>query len=187
MNVPISITLFRIAAIPVVMFFYLLPFHWSHLTSAIIFLIAAISDWLDGFLARSLKQTTEFGAFLDPVADKLLISMALVLIVGHHSGIGLSIPAAVIIGREIAISALREWMAEIGKRAGVKVSYIGKVKTVIQLAAIATLLWYSATAPQILKWLGPLLLWAAAALTVWSMALYIRAAWSDLTLSKETE
>lgn len=187
MNIAISITLLRIAAIPVVVLLYLMPFHWSHVGAAVIFLIAALSDWLDGFLARSLKQTTEFGAFLDPVADKLLISISLVFILGKHPTIGLSIPTAIIIGREIAISALREWMAELGKRAGVRVSHIGKIKTVVQMTAIFILLWYTTSAPVILKWLGPILLWIAAALTVWSMIVYIKVAWPDLTLSKETE
>lgn len=187
MNIPISITLLRIAAIPVVVILYLIPFHWAHVAAALIFLLAAISDWLDGFLARSLKQTTEFGAFLDPVADKLLISISLVFILGQHPMVALSIPIAIIIGREIAISALREWMAEIGKRAGVRVSFIGKIKTVVQMLAIFILLWYTTTAPAILKWLGPILLWVAAGLTVYSIGVYIKLAWPDLTLSKDKE
>lgn len=187
MNIPISITLLRIAAIPLVALFYLIPFHWAHVASALIFLIAALSDWLDGFLARTLSQTTEFGAFLDPVADKLLVSIALVFILGQHPMIAFSIPVAIIIGREIAISALREWMAELGKRAGVQVSFIGKTKTVLQMTSIFILLWYTSAAPVILKWVGPILLWLAAALTIWSMVVYIKLAWPDLTLSKETE
>lgn len=187
MNVPISVTFLRIAAIPLVALFYLIPFHWAHVTAAIIFLIAALTDWLDGYLARSLSQTTEFGAFLDPVADKLLISVSLVFILAKHPVIGLSIPTAIIIGREIAISALREWMAELGKRAGVKVSYIGKAKTVLQMIAIFLLLWYTRSAPDILLWVGPILLWVAAVLTVWSMAIYIKIAWPNLTLSKEKQ
>lgn len=187
MNIPISITLLRIAAIPIVVILYLIPFHWAHVGAAVIFLIAAISDWLDGFLARSLSQTTEFGAFLDPVADKLLISISLIFILAKHPVAGLSIPTAIIIGREIAISALREWMAELGKRAGIRVSYIGKLKTVVQMVAIFILLWYTATAPATLKWLGPLLLWVAAGLTIYSMGVYIKLAWPDLTLSKDKE
>lgn len=184
MNIPISITLLRIAAIPLVALFYLIPFHWAHVLAAFVFLIAALSDWLDGFLARALSQTTDFGAFLDPVADKLLVSVSLVFVLGVHPMLILAIPAAIIIGREIAISALREWMAELGKRAGVRVTFIGKLKTVLQMAAIFILLWYTPTAPAILKWLGPLLLWIAAGLTVWSMIIYIKLAWPDLGLSK---
>jgi len=185
MNIPISLTFIRIAAIPLVILLYLMPFHWAHVAAAFIFLLAALTDWLDGYLARSLSQTTEFGAFLDPVADKLLISISLVFILSKHPVIGLSIPIAIIIGREIAISALREWMAELGKRAGVKVSYIGKTKTVLQMVAIFLLLWYTSVAPVILKWAGPALLWVAAVLTVWSMIIYIKVAWPNLTLSKD--
>lgn len=187
MNIPISITLLRIAAIPIVVLLYLLPFDWSHAAAALIFLLAALSDWLDGYLARALSQTTDFGAFLDPVADKLLVSISLIFILAYHPVIGLSIPIAIIIGREVAISALREWMAEMGKRAGVRVSFIGKVKTVLQMTAIFVLLWYTKNTLVILKWLGPILLWVAAVLTVWSMIVYIKLAWSDLTLSKEKQ
>lgn len=187
MNLPIVITLLRIASIPVVSLLYLLPFTWSNTAAAIIFIIAALTDWLDGFLARALSQVTELGTFLDPVADKLLISISLVIILGVRSGMLLAIPAAIIIGREIAISALREWMSALGKRTGVKVRYIGKVKTVLQMLALITLLWYSKSDPQILKWIGPSLLWVAAILTLWSMIIYMTVAWSDLTLSKEKE
>ena len=187
MNIPIGITLFRIAAIPLVMLLYLLPFSWSHSAAALLFLLAALTDWLDGYLARTLSQTTKFGAFLDPVADKLLVSMSLVIVLGSHPVLFLAIPSAVIIGREIAISALREWMAELGKRAGVKVSLIGKLKTVLQMSAIFLLLWYHATSMALIKWLGPICLWVAAILTVWSMVVYIQLAWSDLTLSKDRQ
>jgi len=187
MNLPITITLLRIAAIPIVSLLYLLPFSWSNTAAAIIFIIAALTDWLDGFLARALSQVTELGTFLDPVADKLLVSISLVIILGVRSGILLAIPAAIIIGREVAISALREWMSGLGKRAGVKVLYIGKVKTVLQMLALIVLLWYSKSDPLILKWLGPALLWVAAILTMWSMIVYLSIAWSDLTLSREKE
>lgn len=180
MNVPISITLLRIAAIPIVALLYLLPFTWSNAAAALVFIVAALTDWLDGFLARMLSQVTDFGAFLDPVADKLLVSVSLVIILGVRPGIWLAIPTAIIIGREIAISALREWMAELGKKAGVKVRYIGKIKTVSQMLALILLLWYSDVDPVVLKWAGPVLLWIAAALTVWSMFIYLAVAWSDL-------
>ena len=187
MNIPISLTLVRILAIPVIILFYLLPFSWAHPIAAALFLLAALTDWLDGVLARALSQTTKLGEFLDPVADKLLVTMVLVIILGRYGLFALAIPAAIIIGREIAISALREWMAELGKRAGVKVSYIGKVKTVLQMTAMVLLLWYYPGAPIVIKWAGLILLWAAAALTVWSMFVYLRVAWPDLTLSKEQE
>jgi len=188
MNIPISVTLLRIAAVPLVVIFYLMPFHWAHVVAATLFLIAALSDWLDGFLARSLKQTTQFGAFLDPVADKLLISISLVFVLGKYPMMGFVIPTAIIIGREIIVSALREWMAELGKRAGVQVTHLGKIKTVLQMSAIFTLLWYTPnTSSTLLKWLGPILLWAAAVLTIWSMVVYVKLAWPSLTLLKETE
>jgi len=187
MNIPISLTLLRIVAIPFVILFYLLPFSWAHPVAAVIFLLAGLTDWLDGYLARALSQTTKLGAFLDPVADKLLVTMALVIVLGKGDLPFLSIPIAIIIGREIAISALREWMAEIGKRVGVKVTYIAKVKTVVQMLAVILLLWYYPGVNPLVKWFGPILLWIAAALTLWSMGIYLRAAWPDLTLSKEKE
>ncbi len=182
-----SLTLLRIVAIPVIILLYLLPFQWAHPTAAILFLGAALTDWLDGFLARALSQTTKLGAFLDPVADKLLVTMVLVVILAKGEVAMLAIPTAIIIGREIAISALREWMSEIGKRAGVKVTYIGKVKTVLQMLAVALLLWYYPGAKAYIKWFGPILLWLAAALTIWSMGIYLKVAWPDLTLSPEKE
>jgi len=182
MNIPISLTLVRILAIPVIMLLYFLPFPWAHPVAAVLFILAAMTDWLDGFLARALSQTTKLGAFLDPVADKLLVTMILVIILGKHAFPALTIPAAIIIGREIAISALREWMAEIGKRVGVKVTYISKVKTVLQMIAVTLLLWYYPGVSAWVQWFGPILLWLAAALTIWSMLIYLRVAWPDLKL-----
>ncbi len=187
MNIPMSLTLIRILAIPVVILLYLLPFPWAHPVAAVIFLLAALTDWLDGVLARALSQTTKLGAFLDPVADKLLVTMTLVIILAKHALPTLAIPIAIIIGREIAISALREWMSEIGKRTGVKVMYISKLKTVLQMLAVVLLLWYYPGVSAWVEWFGPILLWLAAALTVWSMGIYLRVAWPDLTLSKEKE
>ena len=181
-NLPTLLTFFRLFAIPILIIFFYLPTSWSHLAATIIFAIAAITDWLDGYLARNLKQTTRFGEFLDPVADKLLVAVVLVLIVGEKGMPYLAIPAAIIVGREIVISALREWMAEIGKRTSVAVSMIGKVKTTLQLIALVVLLYYK---PQEvgygwLQLLGYLLLYLAAGLTLWTMIMYLRAAWPDL-------
>ncbi|HBC33568.1 MAG TPA: CDP-diacylglycerol--glycerol-3-phosphate 3-phosphatidyltransferase, partial [Marinobacter adhaerens] len=143
-----------------------------------IFGLAAATDWLDGYLARKLDQSTPFGAFLDPVADKLMVAVALAVLIEEHSAILLTIPATVIIGREIVISALREWMAEIGSRASVAVSYIGKIKTTAQMAAIVGLLAF----PPGVLWanVALALLYIAAILTLWSMGLYLKAAWADL-------
>jgi CDP-diacylglycerol--glycerol-3-phosphate 3-phosphatidyltransferase len=181
MNIPNLLTLLRIFLIPVFVLIFYLPFHGNHVVSAIIFALAAFTDWLDGYLARSLGQISKLGAFLDPVADKLIIAIALVLLVSEQSLPYLAIPAAVIVGREIVVSALREWMAEIGKRASVAVSFIGKVKTFAQMLAIILLLLYIPGYNGWLGELGYLLLYVAALLTLWSMVLYLKAAWRDLT------
>lgn len=178
MNLPNILTLSRIIMIPVFVVIFYLPVGWSYLVSAAIFALAAATDWLDGYLARKLDQSTPFGAFLDPVADKLMVAVALAVLIEEHSAILLTIPATVIIGREIVISALREWMAEIGSRASVAVSYIGKIKTTAQMAAIVGLLAF----PPGALWanVGLALLYIAAILTLWSMGLYLQAAWGDL-------
>jgi CDP-diacylglycerol--glycerol-3-phosphate 3-phosphatidyltransferase len=178
MNIPNILTLSRIVMIPVFVFIFYLPVQWSYLVSATIFTLAAVTDWLDGYLARKLNQSTPFGAFLDPVADKLMVAVALAVLIEEHAALILTLPATVIIGREIVISALREWMAEIGSRASVAVSYIGKIKTVAQMAAIIGLLAFPPGVVQADIAIG--LLYLAAGLTLWSMGLYLQAAWPDL-------
>jgi len=175
-----QLTLLRVALIPVFVLVFYLPYKWSYLASAVIFAAAAATDWLDGYLARKLNQTTPFGAFLDPVADKLMVAVALVLLVGLHKNAWFTIAAAVIIGREIAVSALREWMAELGKRSSVAVSYIGKIKTTAQMAAIIVLLAFDVREYPVMETIGYVLLYVAAALTLWTMVLYLRAAWPTL-------
>ena len=140
-NVPNTLTLLRIALIPVLVVVFYLPFAWSNLASTAVFGLAALTDWFDGYLARKLGQSSPFGAFLDPVADKLIVAVALVMLVQANPKWWFVIPAAVIVGREIAISALREWMAEIGERAQVAVSVIGKIKTTVQMVALLLLLY----------------------------------------------
>lgn len=178
MNLPNILTLSRIAMIPVFVIIFYLPFDWRFVVSAALFAIAGATDWLDGYLARKLDQSTPFGAFLDPVADKLMVAVALTVLIEEHHNIILTIPATIIIGREIVISALREWMAEMGKRASVAVSLIGKVKTTAQMVSIIMLLGFPMGTPGSLA--GEVLLYAAAILTLWSMYLYLRAAWPDL-------
>ncbi|AKO52474.1 CDP-diacylglycerol--glycerol-3-phosphate 3-phosphatidyltransferase [Marinobacter psychrophilus] len=178
MNIPNILTLSRIVMIPVFVFIFYMPVQWSYLVSATIFTLAAVTDWLDGYLARKLNQSTPFGAFLDPVADKLMVAVALAVLIEEHAALILTLPATVIIGREIVISALREWMAEIGSRASVAVSYIGKIKTVAQMAAIIGLLAFPPGVVQADIAIG--LLYLAAGLTLWSMGLYLQAAWPDL-------
>lgn len=184
-NLPTTLTLLRICLIPAFILFFYLPVHWGHPVAAIIFMCAALTDWLDGYLARSLKQTTKFGAFLDPVADKLMVALALVLVVGEFGMIYVTLPAAVIIGREIVVSALREWMSEIGKRTSVTVGKIAKVKTALQMASLLSLLIYTPGGEKNWQITGITLLYVAAVLTLWSMTLYLKAAWLDLTISKD--
>lgn len=176
MNIPNSLTLFRIVLIPVFVIVFYLPWQWSNLLAAVIFLLAGLTDWLDGYLARKLQQSTPFGAFLDPVADKLMVVIALALLIEQQANPLFTVAAMVIIGREILISALREWMAEIGKRSSVAVSYIGKIKTTFQITAIAVLLAAGPKLPAILVPAGYVLMYAAAVLTLWSMVAYLRAA-----------
>ncbi len=176
MTIPNLLTLFRIALLPVFVALFYLPYDWSYMASAAVFVLAGVTDWLDGYLARKLDQSTPFGAFLDPVADKLMVVIALVLLVERYAMWWFTIPAMVIICREIIISALREWMAELGKRTSVAVSFVGKVKTTLQIVAILTLL---AAAPEKSGYLfniGCVLLYASAVLTLWSMLIYLRAA-----------
>ena len=180
LTIPNMLTLLRIALIPVLVVVFYLPYGWSAMAGAVIFAIAGITDWVDGYLARKMGQSTKLGAFLDPVADKLMVAAALVLLVELHASALFAIPAIVIISREITVSALREWMAELGKRASVAVSYIGKVKTTVQMVAITGLLANEPDMENWVVWLAYALLYAATALTLWSMAVYLKAAWPDL-------
>ncbi len=180
MSLPNLLTLLRISLIPIFVIVFYLPFQWSYMASAIIFLIAGITDWLDGYLARKLNQTSPLGEFLDPVADKLIVAVALVLLVQSHASILLAIPAAIIVCREIVISALREWMAELGKRQRVAVSELGKIKTAGQMVAIILLLSQDPQAVSLIAIIGYILIYAAAILTLWSMVIYLRLAWDDL-------
>jgi CDP-diacylglycerol--glycerol-3-phosphate 3-phosphatidyltransferase len=194
-HLPNLLTLIRILAIPVLVFVFYLPFWWSHLAASIIFLLASITDWLDGYFARTLQLSTRLGAFLDPVADKLMVSVALVMIVGQSQfqyvsapnsivtipAAVLAIPAAIIVSREIVVSALREWMAEIGKRTSVAVSWLGKVKTFVQMLALVVLLYCGPATNAFVIFFGYLCLYVAAVLTIWSMGIYVKTAWPDLS------
>lgn len=185
MGIANILTLMRIALIPIfVLAFYLLPDAWARPATAGIFALAAITDGLDGWLARRLKQTSAFGAFLDPVADKLMVAVALVLLVQSHPSAWFAVPAAIIIGREIAVSALREWMAEIGGSASVAVSLVGKLKTMAQMLAVLLLLFHASIGPFPTFKAGIALLYISATLTLWSMIIYLHAAWPRLTYKK---
>lgn len=176
------LTLLRIALIPVLVLFFYLPYAWASFAAAAVFIFAALTDWLDGYLARRMGLMSELGAFLDPVADKLMVATALVLLVQTPPPIVFpviffTISAAIIIGREIAISSLREWMAEMGERGTVKVGVLGKLKTIFQMTAISCLLYQTDFIGLPVAFIGELLLYLAAALTLWSMWVYLHAAW----------
>lgn len=177
LNLPNSLTLARIIMIPIFGLVFFLPVEWAGPVAALVFALAAVTDWLDGYLARRWEQTSAFGAFLDPVADKLMVAVALVALVAVNPSPWFAFAAAVIIGREIAVSALREWMAELGKRATVAVSLIGKFKTAGQMIAIIMLLYGEPVLGLPISVLGLILLYIAAGLTLWSMIIYLRAAW----------
>ncbi|PJK07576.1 CDP-diacylglycerol--glycerol-3-phosphate 3-phosphatidyltransferase [Lysobacteraceae bacterium NML95-0200] len=187
LTIPTWLTLARIVMIPVLIAVFYLPWKWTSVASMLVFVLAAVTDWLDGWIARRYHLYSAFGAFLDPVADKLMVATALFLIVQTHPTPWMAFWAAVIVGREIAVSALREWMAELGQRAAVKVQALGKFKTIVQMVAIACLLYSpSKSAPEWL-WMGrevfligDWLLAAAALLTLWSGLQYLRAAWPIL-------
>jgi CDP-diacylglycerol--glycerol-3-phosphate 3-phosphatidyltransferase len=180
MNLPILLTILRIAIIPVLVFCYMLSDSWGHQVASILFAMAAFTDWLDGYLARSMSLATRFGAFLDPVADKLVVTSALVMVVGGYYNGYLTIAAIIIVGRELVISALREWMAELGKRRSVAVSYLGKIKTACQMISLVLLLWMNIHSADWVGELGTFLLYIAAVLTLWSMCVYIKLAWPDI-------
>ena len=180
LNIPNALTWARIVLIPIfVGMFYLpesfMPEQTKNLVATVIFIVAAVTDWFDGYLARALGQTSAFGAFLDPVADKLMVAAALILLV-QLSRVDALI-AVVIIGREITISALREWMARVGQSASVAVAYVGKLKTAAQMVAIPMLLFHDVLFGIDTLYWGEYFLWLAGGLTVWSMFYYLRRAW----------
>ena len=176
-NIPIFLTILRVILIPFFVLAFYLPILSAPFITTLIFFIAGVTDWFDGYLARKLKQTTRFGAFLDPVADKVMVITALVLIVEYQHSFWITIPAIIMISREIIISALREWMAELGERNKVAVSWLGKVKTTSQMLALGGLLWrYNVY----METLAIVLLYLAAILTVWSMLQYLKAAKGSL-------
>jgi CDP-diacylglycerol--glycerol-3-phosphate 3-phosphatidyltransferase len=187
LTLPTALTLLRIALVPVLVLFFYLPIGWSNVACVVIFVLAAVTDIADGAIARRTGQTSRFGAFLDPVADKIMVSTALVLLVQRQEAYQalFAVAAAVIIGREITISALREWMSEIGERALVNVSAVGKTKTVFQMTAIGFLLYHDDLWWIPVALIGELLLYTAAALTLWSMWTYLKSAWPAISNARE--
>ncbi len=190
LNLPNILTSIRVILIPLMVIVFYLPVYWASFAAAVVFWFACITDYWDGYLARKMNLMTPFGAFLDPVADKLIVVISLMIVVERDSNLWLTVPALIIVAREVVISALREWMAEMNKSADVAVSYVGKAKTLIQMVAITGLLgiepagtdglissdgWYYAAI---------FILLIAAVLTLWSMMTYLKAAWPVL---KSTE
>lgn len=173
-------TFLRVLLIPVFMAVYYADFRWHAPLASAIFILACVTDWLDGHLARRMNQCSRFGAFLDPVADKLLVTISLVMLAASYPVPLYIIPAAVIVAREVLVSALREWMAEHQRRDAVAVGKVGKVKTTMQMIALIVLLATNREGPMLIWGLGLLLLNAAAVLTLWSMVIYLRNAWPVL-------
>lgn len=186
---PTMLTILRIALVPVLVLFFYLPFSWSNFACVVIFVLAAITDIADGAIARRTGQTSRFGEFLDPVADKIMVTTALVLLVQRQETYQaiFAIAAAVIVGREITISALREWMAELGESALVSVSWVGKLKTIFQMTAISLLFYHEDMWWIPIALIGELLLYTAAALTLWSMWIYLKSAWPAISKTQFTE
>ncbi len=176
LNIPTILTLLRIALIPVIMVVFYLPIDDARLWCSLLFIVASLTDWFDGFLARRLNLQTAFGEFLDPVADKLMVVVILVLIVQADPAVYIAIPAAIIIGREVSVASLREWMAELGQRSVVKVSWIGKYKTAFQMLAILCLLFNVDLYGVPIRLVGLVAIYIAAILTLWSMWQYIQLA-----------
>ena len=186
LNTPNLLTLFRMALIPVVVALYFMPVAGVYVTA--VFLLAGLTDWLDGYLARRLDQTSEFGAFLDPVADKLVVAVVLVLLVSDGDVLArvvsqklFIVAVAVIMGREIAVSALREWVAQSGVQPSIAVSTLGKVKTTVQIIAIALLLYGQDLVGFPILLVGESMLYVASALTIWSMVGYLKSAWPAIS------
>ncbi len=185
MNLPNILSLLRLIAVPLMVVAYLLPVKWSGLLAAAIFALASFTDFLDGYLARRLGQETLLGAFLDPVADKVLTATALVMLIGIHGTLWIILPGMVIIGREILVSALREWMAEMNRRGIVQVKTLGKVKTLLQMLAIIMLLLSPVSTDSLLTLTGYALLLISAVFTLWSMLQYLKVAWPTLLSGKQ--
>ncbi len=179
-NFATSLTLMRLVFIPILIILFYCQFPGSRILCGCLFALSSITDYFDGYIARNYNQQSKFGAFLDPVADKLSVGVALILLVEQHHAAYMTIPAVIIVGRELVISALREWMAELGQRASIAVSYVGKVKTCTQMAAISFLLGYKTGIWNWLDWSGLILIYVASLLTLWSMWQYLKIAWPSL-------
>ena len=177
LTLPTAITLLRIGLIPIFVVAFYLPYAWANIAAAAIFALASFSDWVDGYLARVLKQESSFGAFLDPVADKLMVVVAIVLIVQAHPSIYIALPSIIIVAREISISALREWMAELRSSTSVQVSFVGKAKTTAQLFSLLLMIYAEPIWQIPIFEIGLGFYYLAVVFTIVSMVIYLRAAW----------
>ena len=180
-TLPTTITLLRIALIPLFVVVFYLPFSWTNIAATSLFFVACVSDWVDGYLARIMKQESSFGAFLDPVADKLTVVVVIILLVEAHPSIYLTLPSVIIVAREISISALREWMAQLGSSTTLKVSFVGKAKTVAQMWALGFMIYSEPLMGLPIFQIGLTIYYIAAILTIFSMVTYLRAAWPIIT------
>ncbi len=180
LTIPTLLTIFRIALIPVLVLVFYWQHPWSNVITTAVFVVGALTDWLDGWVARRFNMHSAFGAFLDPVADKLAVTVALFLVVQAHPSAWMALLSAVIVGREITISALREWMAQMGAHGLVKVANLGKIKTIVQMVAIGCVLFREPLLGLPIFRIGEWLLAVAAALTLWSGSDYLRAAWPTM-------
>ncbi len=180
LTIPTILTLFRIVLVPVLVLVFYWQHPWSNILACAVFVLGALTDWLDGWIARRYNMYSAFGAFLDPVADKLAVAFALFLVTQKHHTAWIAILSAIIVGREITISALREWMAQMGAHGLVKVASLGKIKTIVQMVAISFVLFYEDLFGIPIFRIGEWLLAIAAALTLWSGFDYMRAAWPTM-------
>ncbi len=181
LTLPTTITLFRIGLIPLFIVVFYLPFAWANVVAFAIFAIAGVSDWVDGYLARSMHQESPFGAFLDPVADKLMVVVIIVLLVQANPSIYIAIPSVIIIAREISVSALREWMAQLGSSTTLKVSFVAKAKTLAQMISLGLMIYAEPLMGVPIFEIGFAIYYLAAILTIVSMVNYLRAAWPVIT------
>jgi CDP-diacylglycerol--glycerol-3-phosphate 3-phosphatidyltransferase len=181
MTLPTTVTLFRIVLIPLFVIVFYLPFAWANVAATVIFAVASVSDWVDGYLARSMQQESSFGAFLDPVADKLMVVVVIVLLVEAHPSVFVALPSIVIVAREISVSALREWMAQLGSSTTVRVSFVGKTKTTAQMLALGFMIYAEPFMGLPIFTIGLVTYYVAAILTIVSMIIYLRASWPIIT------
>lgn len=184
LNVPNVLTLIRIISIPIFIVVFYLPFSWNYLAACIVYSLATITDGLDGYYARKLNQISALGKLMDPIADKLMVSVVLILLLEDKPSLWLAMPTVIIISREIAISGLREWMAGLGEGGKLKVSVYGKIKTICQLLALGFLIFHNPLFGLPIYGIGMVLLYFSAILTLWSMFLYLRVAWSQIVDSE---